>query len=264
MCIYCGTTKYRKIYEQHYGLIPREENGRAYEVHHKDGNHKNNDPSNLVAVTIQEHYDLHYSRGEYQACRLIAVQRMHKTPEEISEISRLAALEQLKNGTHISQKDGGMNNAWEATRKQVKDGTHKFLDSEFHKINNAKRIANGTHHFLNPEFQKEVARKALENGNHKFSDADWQKEKTKNKYRTVRTAFWVGRYKEIESEMVLTHHNCNGHVSIAALQVKEKETSLDITVIIAPNHKFLFYRSILPTNLDEPRLSARRQLHEPF
>jgi len=42
MCIYCGTTKYRKIYEQHNGPIPK-----GMDIHHIDGNHANNDPNNL-------------------------------------------------------------------------------------------------------------------------------------------------------------------------------------------------------------------------
>ena len=64
MCIYCGTNKYRKIYEHHHGLIPKEENGRTYEIHHIDGNHSNNNPSNLTAVTLQDHYDIHYSQQD--------------------------------------------------------------------------------------------------------------------------------------------------------------------------------------------------------
>ena len=44
MCIYCGTDKYRKIYEQHHGPIPIDESGRTYDIHHIDGNHFNNDP----------------------------------------------------------------------------------------------------------------------------------------------------------------------------------------------------------------------------
>lgn len=187
-----SSSKYRKIYERHHGPIPREENGRTYEIHHVDGNHENNDPLNLVAVTLQEHYDLHYAQGDYQACRLMAIQRMNKTPEEISELSKLAAINQLKNGTHVSQKDGGMNGAWEATRKQIKDGTHQFLDSDFHKVNNAKRIANGTHHFLKSDFQKEVARKSIENGTNKFSDATWQKEKAKKQVQNGTHSFLGG------------------------------------------------------------------------
>ena len=41
---------YRKIYEENFGPIPKEPNGRSYEIHHIDGNHSNNDPSNLIAV----------------------------------------------------------------------------------------------------------------------------------------------------------------------------------------------------------------------
>lgn len=32
---------YRRIYEQHYGPIPKDEQGRSYEIHHIDGNHNN-------------------------------------------------------------------------------------------------------------------------------------------------------------------------------------------------------------------------------
>ena len=31
-------TNYRKIYEKVYGPIPREDNGRSFEIHHIDGN----------------------------------------------------------------------------------------------------------------------------------------------------------------------------------------------------------------------------------
>ena len=61
MCIYCGTPKYRKIYENHYGEIPIDENGRIFEIHHIDGDHDNNHYTNLMAVTIHEHYDIHKS-----------------------------------------------------------------------------------------------------------------------------------------------------------------------------------------------------------
>lgn len=53
MCIYCKTDDYRKIYENHSGSIPK-----GYEIHHIDGNHSNNIPSNLMAVTAEEHYNL--------------------------------------------------------------------------------------------------------------------------------------------------------------------------------------------------------------
>jgi len=57
-----------KIYEDHYGSLPKDEKGRKYEIHHIDGNRENNDPSNLKAVSITEHYDIHYSDGNWLGC----------------------------------------------------------------------------------------------------------------------------------------------------------------------------------------------------
>jgi len=36
MCIYCNTTNYRKIYENHLGTIPKDHEGRSYEIHQLD------------------------------------------------------------------------------------------------------------------------------------------------------------------------------------------------------------------------------------
>ena len=58
---------YRKIYESHFGPIPKEKNGRSYDIHHIDGNHSNNSPENLRAVTIQEHYNIHYEQEDWYA-----------------------------------------------------------------------------------------------------------------------------------------------------------------------------------------------------
>jgi DNA polymerase III epsilon subunit-like protein len=34
MCIYCNTKNYRKIYENHYAPIGKDNNGRSYDIHH--------------------------------------------------------------------------------------------------------------------------------------------------------------------------------------------------------------------------------------
>ena len=78
---------YRKLYEQYFGPIPKDDDGRTYEIHHKDGNRANNDPQNLSALSIKEHYDVHYSQGDYGACVLIA-RRMNLPPDHISTIQR--------------------------------------------------------------------------------------------------------------------------------------------------------------------------------
>ena len=85
MCIYCGTKHHRKIYNQHFGPIPK-----GMDIHHIDGNHGNNDPNNLKAVTIREHYDIHYSQGDYGAAYMVS-KRLVLTEEERSHIASLAA-----------------------------------------------------------------------------------------------------------------------------------------------------------------------------
>jgi len=87
MTIYIPRINYRKIYEQHYGPIPH-----GLEIHHIDGDYTNNNPSNLKAVTIQEHYDIHYAQEDWDACSAIAI-RMNIDRTEISR-------KRVENGTH--------------------------------------------------------------------------------------------------------------------------------------------------------------------
>jgi hypothetical protein len=76
---------HRKIYEQHKGPIPKDEDGKSFEIHHKDGNRENNQIDNLLCVTIKEHYKIHYEQGDFGACVLIA-KRMNLPPDHISKI----------------------------------------------------------------------------------------------------------------------------------------------------------------------------------
>jgi hypothetical protein len=78
---------YRKLWTEHYGKIPKDEMGRSYEIHHKDGDRTNNSIDNLVCISIQEHYDTHYAQGDYGACVMIA-KRMQMSPDYLSEIQR--------------------------------------------------------------------------------------------------------------------------------------------------------------------------------
>lgn len=122
MSIYCGTTRYTKIYENHYGPIPRDGNGRSYEIHHIDGKHENNSPENLICLSIQEHYDIHYSQGDHGACFLLA-QKMSLSPEVISELNKKQNAKRIQNGTHnlLKRKDGSSH-----ATDQVRNGTHPF------------------------------------------------------------------------------------------------------------------------------------------
>ena len=87
--------KYRNIWESVNGPIPVDSEGRSFEIHHVDGDHYNNDINNLVCVSIQEHYDIHYKQGDYAACHLIA-QRMHQNPKELSKV--ISKLNSMRTG----------------------------------------------------------------------------------------------------------------------------------------------------------------------
>ena len=185
MCIYCGTTKYRKIYENHFGPIPKEENGRSYEIHHIDGNHSNNDPNNLVAVSLQEHYDIHRKQNDWAACILIATQRLLVPAEELKELriqnGRKVSRMQLSQGTHPFQRrpDGSS-----LQTDRVSEGTHNLLNGEVQRRSNADRIGAGVHHFLKKEdgnsLGKTVNDKKIEAGTHHFLDPNWQLQKSKH------------------------------------------------------------------------------------
>lgn len=88
MSIY-SSTDHRKIYETLVGPIPKDEDGRSYEIHHIDGNHNNNEITNLLCVSIKEHYEIHKSQGDFKAC-LIMSQRMKISPEEKSHLAKLS------------------------------------------------------------------------------------------------------------------------------------------------------------------------------
>ena len=68
---------YRKIWQDHYGPIPVDENGRSYEIHHIDSNKKNNHITNLIALSIKDHFEIHFKQGDYLSAHMIA-QRMGK------------------------------------------------------------------------------------------------------------------------------------------------------------------------------------------
>jgi hypothetical protein len=158
MCVYCGTNKYRKIYQNHYGPIPKEPNGRSYEIHHIDGDHSNNDPSNLKLVTIQEHYNIHHAQQDFGACVLIG-KKMKKSPKELSKLAKMNVQIQLNKGTHPFQDKDKQR---ERALNQVKNGTHPWLGGEIQRRSNLNRVANGTNPFCGPE----INQKMLNNGTH--------------------------------------------------------------------------------------------------
>jgi hypothetical protein len=123
--------EYIKIYKEHYGEIPRDSQGRSYDIHHIDGDYTNNDISNLMALSIEEHYKLHRAQGDWGAAWSVA-KRLKISQQEKSEITRNMNLARAKAGTHWSQVTS-------------KNGTHPFQNLEFQRKMTAIQLSNGTH-----------------------------------------------------------------------------------------------------------------------
>jgi hypothetical protein len=156
-----NTNTYRSVYIRHYGLIPKDENGRSYEIHHIDGDHTNDDISNLKAISIQEHYDIHYAQGDWNSCVLIS-RHMNISHEEKSELARRAALERVEQGTH--QFVGESNPVYE----QLKTNTHPFQKRADGTSVTSDKVKNGTHPFLGGKIQSDSCNRMLNDGTHIF------------------------------------------------------------------------------------------------
>ncbi len=134
---------YRKIYEEARGPIPKDQEGRTYDIHHIDGNRENNDLSNLVALSIQDHYDLHFKQGDYSACLLISY-RMKVSPEEKSKLASLNAKKQLLNGAHPWTSE-----SYKQKQKQrAQSDSNPFRGGDIQRESHKKRLETGKHHLL--------------------------------------------------------------------------------------------------------------------
>lgn len=164
MCIYCTTNNYRKIYEHHHGPIPVDDQGRTYEIHHIDGDRNNNNISNLVALSMEDHLLVHYLQEDWNACRLIA-SKMCLSPEVISELASKAAKERLARGDHPFL-DAEMHQR--RVEKTKAEGTNPFYSSAKHREWALQRVAKGTHNWQGGDQSRKNNAKMLKDGTHPF------------------------------------------------------------------------------------------------
>lgn len=150
MSIYAKKKSYRQIYEEYHGPIGYDDQGRRLEIHHIDGNHNNNSINNLKLVTIQEHYNIHYSQGDWLACKLI-LSRIAQEPDTQSKLMTFENLKRVKNGTHPFL---GGEVARQTQRKRVENKTHHLLKRDDGSSITSDRVKNGTHPLLGPANNK--------------------------------------------------------------------------------------------------------------
>lgn len=146
---------YRKIYEQHHGPIPVDEDGRTYEIHHIDGNHANNEVDNLMACPIREHYDIHYKQGNYAAAQKIAI-KMKLSHEMISELARLHQMSRVKQGIHQWQSEKYKNFCINREKEKYKKGNHITQTIEWKNLMN-ERMSGDKNPSKRPEIRQAIS-----------------------------------------------------------------------------------------------------------
>jgi hypothetical protein len=133
---------YRKLYTDLVGEIPKDDKNVPYEIHHIDGNHNNNAIENLIAVSIQEHYDIHYSQGNYNACYLIST-RLHMTNEKREHLKDLCSKfmttnnpsSKSKGANHPSRNTAVVRNSNTNETIRISRNDPRFLMDEWNSVN---------------------------------------------------------------------------------------------------------------------------------
>lgn len=122
---------YRTLWEKHHGKIPKDENGRSFEIHHVNGDHSDDRIENLQCLSIKDHYSIHEAQGDILAC--CAISRRMALPPSFSDEQKLTLSEEARI----------------AALERVKNGTHNFLGGKVQKMHQERRKKEGTHNFVN-------------------------------------------------------------------------------------------------------------------
>jgi hypothetical protein len=113
---------YRRIYEQHFGPIPQ-----GYHIHHIDGDRTNNNPSNLIALSPKEHYNVHFEQGDWAACLLLS---KHSLSADKSQLASLSNKRRIERGDHPFGK--------KLAQRLLSEGRNPFQNSEIQRRNAVK------------------------------------------------------------------------------------------------------------------------------
>lgn len=178
-------TPHRRIFEKYYGRKIKP----GYHIHHKDGNHANNNPLNLVEITAAEHYDIHKKQGDWAACILLARAASVST-EELAEIQHQHGKSCVNRGIGIhnnrfnhSRRSQKMWEKIQPGRKPVTNGVRVLKFKTEEEVTNfleknpnwrrgipesMKRGLKESKRRITSEESKQLAQKRLTQGKHNF------------------------------------------------------------------------------------------------
>ena len=167
---------YRTIWIKENGEIPVDENGRSYEIHHIDGNRNNNSIENLICISIEEHFKIHYDQGDYWAAYLIATRAEGEDPKEVMK----QLLESKQHNWQKENRNGLLGNEFtsetssELAKRRASEGS---LPAQI----SAK---NKSHHWQTEEHSKRIAK-----SNKKFKETVTVTDKSGNSKRITKKMF---------------------------------------------------------------------------
>jgi hypothetical protein len=156
---------YRKIYQDNFGPIPKDEYGRTFEIHHIDGDNWNNTPSNLKALSIKEHYELHKSQGDHAEAWAIGC-RMKISPDELSNLAHLSNIKTMNSGVNPFSNPAirmkGTIAAREVHLEKIKNNEFHLQSGVIQSKASQERVSNGTHNMLGSSMNESM----IKNGSH--------------------------------------------------------------------------------------------------
>ena len=179
-------TPHRRVFEKFHGRKIQP----GFHIHHKDGDHTNNHPLNLIEVTPADHFRIHKEQGDWSACILLADAASIEAVE-LAEIQHLHGKSCADRGVgiHSNEFDHSTRSRkmWENSppgRKPVTDGvrvlkfkTDQEIDDFLDKNSGWRRgvpdsmkqgLQQSTRR-ISSEESKSLAQKRLTEGNHNFT-----------------------------------------------------------------------------------------------